>query len=233
MPGCCNTGSITCSCPHGRQVPSPPPFSSSSTSYAQAPRTCTPLATTTLKRDVTQRARRTEVQSVTRSHEAATLTDVHAGMHTAATHATTLDNATHTKDAARQAHETPTQAQAASHDASTGADTHSLATTSRIRHAQTSLSQLHSQCCHELPSPCRLVSSIFAPSCDPTTCAHKSSMQQEGHNDMTRPCANSTNLHTMDFDDKTSAHAVKRTLQAKGRATQENVMQMNVATLST
>jgi hypothetical protein len=109
----------TCSHPHRRQVPLSPLLSSSSTPCVQTPPTRTPLATTTPTRDVTQRARRTEAQTVTRSHEAATLTDVHAGMH--ATHATTRedDHATHTKDAARQTHETPTQAQAASHDAST------------------------------------------------------------------------------------------------------------------
>jgi hypothetical protein len=65
------------------------------------------------------------------------------------------------------------------------------------------------------------------------TCAHKSSMQQEGHDNMTRPRASSTNLHAMDFDDKASAHAIERTLQAKGRETRENVMQMNITMLST
>jgi hypothetical protein len=155
------------------------------------------------------------MQKAARSLEIATLTETHVSMHTPAM---TCENATHPKDAAGQTRETTTQAQTASHDASTGADTHALATTSRIRHAQTSLSQLHSQRRRELPSPCRLVPSVFTP-CDPTTCTHKSSMQQEGHDDMTRPRANSTNLHAMDFDDKTSAHAVERTLQAKGRAT--------------
>ncbi|KAF8503023.1 hypothetical protein JB92DRAFT_3123524 [Gautieria morchelliformis] len=139
----------------------------------------------------------------------------------------TRKNATHPKDAMRQTRETTMEAQKASHGASTGTDTHALATTLRIRHAQTPLSQLHSQH-RQLPSPCRLMSSILAPSRDPTTCAHKSTMQKAGYDDMTRPHANSTSLRALDFDDKTSAHAVESTLQAKGKMTQ-----MNVATLPT
>jgi hypothetical protein len=121
--------------PHSHQAPSLPPFSSSPAPNTQTHPTRTPLATTTLTCDVTQRVSQTDAQNVTRSHEAATLTDVHAGMRTAATHAMTREDATHTEDAARQTRETPTQAQAASHDVSTRADAHHQGTTQKEGHS--------------------------------------------------------------------------------------------------